>query len=55
MALPKISFSVKWKDKDCLLQELKLVLDIVMSECFYGIYTIKKTTEKKNIDKKFLS
>lgn len=55
MALPKIAFSVKGKDKDCLLQELKLVFNTVMSDGSYGIYTMKQRLKRKNIDKKFPS
>lgn len=47
MAVPKIAVSVKWKDKDCLLQELELVFSIVMSDCFNGIHTMKQQLKRK--------
>lgn len=55
MALPMIALLVKWKDKDCLLQELKMVFNIVLSDFFYGIYLMKQQQKRNRVGKKFPS
>lgn len=54
MALPTIVFLVKWKDKDCLLQELKMLFNIVFSGVFF-LWHMKQQQKRNDVGKKFLS
>lgn len=53
MALPTIVFLVKWKDKDCLLQELKMVFNIVFSGFF--LWHMEHQQKRNYVGKKFPS